>query len=418
MSQPVKPATPHQQQQPPQQQFKTRKRETVVKYEPSTFRDQLLTLIPAPCTFQQFQTLIEQNAEKLELKRYGELFFELLIVGGLLTPGGNIGYGSKKLEFSCFESPTEELKSRVEFIGKLVRRYKYLQIQLEDTMGHILPYANKFGENTVKLATFTGYLLSNSTIPATVLNHLLKDHLVKDSTSLTFLTLVFKSFLTEQTIDQLSNVLRKSGIDNKLMEFFPESKRQDEYFARHFEGEGLKSLVDYFKKKQQGVVKEKVKASLKEMFENDKSSQEIVTFAKQQLAAQKWNETDFIELVWDAFITSVDWSTRPDQMEGLLQKELTTHGAVFENLCTMPKTEIKLLQKVQVMCFEDARFLRLFKNICMSFYKSDVVSASALLYWYEKGAVVQGKTTFLKQMEGFIVWLKKQEEEESEEDEE
>lgn len=56
-----------------------------------------------------------------------------------------------------------------------------------------------------------------------------------------------------------------------------------------------------------------------------------------------------------------------------------------------------------------------FRKIVQILYDEDVVSENAILYWNEKGAKSQGKTSFLKQMEPFIQWLKTVESESEEE---
>ena len=88
---------------------------------------------------------------------------------------------------------------------------------------------------------------------------------------------------------------------------------------------------------------------------------------------------------------------------------------VLAAFCTNPKTELALLQKVQVYCYEDAKLMKHFRQIVQILYNSDVISESAILYWAEKGAKNQGKTVFLKQMEPFIHWLKTVESESEEE---
>ena len=88
---------------------------------------------------------------------------------------------------------------------------------------------------------------------------------------------------------------------------------------------------------------------------------------------------------------------------------------VLAAFCTNPKTELALLQKVQIYCYEDAKLMKHFRQIVQILYNSDVISESAILYWAEKGAKNQGKTVFLKQMEPFIHWLKTVESESEEE---
>ncbi|KAI8802882.1 armadillo-type protein [Cladochytrium replicatum] len=398
--------------------FKQRKREAVVKYEPTAFRDSLLAVIGEPTDNENYSQILEQNAEKLDYKRYGEPFFEITIVGGLIAPGGNIlDDGAPKNPYSIFAGETTDVKVRVEILCKLIRRYKYLQRKLEDCLAPLLQYVNKFGANTEKLSMAVGYLISNQMVAITVLLNVIKEHLVKEGVSLQFVTNVFKYYLEEQSIDHLATSLKKSGMDDKLLEFFPPNKRGEEYLVRHFEAEGLTSLVTYYKKRQVGALKDGTKDKFKEMFESGKSPVEIVTYAKQQLGTNNWTEQDLIPIVWDAMILAVDWGTRPEQIESQLTKQVTSTAKVLAALSTSAKTELSLILKVQAVCYEDARFLKHFRNIMTLFYKHDVVSESAILYWYEKGAATQGKTTFLKQMEPFVTWLRSQEDDDDEDEE-
>jgi len=58
-----------------------------------------------------------------------------------------------------------------------------------------------------------------------------------------------------------------------------------------------------------------------------------------------------------------------------------------------------------------------FRLIVKILYEKDVLSETAIFYWYEKGAKPQGKGLFLKQMEPFVNWLKTVESESEDDDE-
>ncbi|KAI9102007.1 armadillo-type protein [Phlyctochytrium arcticum] len=404
---------------PPQFKLKQRKRDNVTKYEPEAFRDSLLKIIPEdPQDIEKYASVLELNDSKLDYKRYGEPFFEFLIVGGLIAPGGIVEDGPRKNPFSIFaaEDSKDAIRARVDIMNKLIRRYKYLQRRLEECMAHLLQYVNKFGDNSQKLARAVGILITLQLLPVAVLTNLMKEHLVKDGASLQFVTGVFRSYLEAHSIDHLSSTLKKSGLDGHLLEFFPPGKRQAEHVARHFEAEGLKPLVAYFNKRQQTVVKEQVRTRLDELFASG-TPQEAAAYIKQQISVQNWSETDVVPLIWDALWGSVEWSSRPEQLEAQIKTTLTTWGKVLAVFTTSPKTEISLILKVQQMCYEDSRFQKHFRHINKYLYDEDVVSDSAVIYWFEKGAGSQGKTLFAKQMEPFVAWLKKQEEEDSEEEE-
>jgi hypothetical protein len=84
--------------------------------------------------------------------------------------------------------------------------------------------------------------------------------------------------------------------------------------------------------------------------------------------------------------------------------------SVLEAFSNSSKTEIILLQKVQLTCYENAKLTK--------FYQEDVVSDTAILYWSEKGVKPQGKNVFLKQMEPFVKWLRDNADDSDESDEE
>lgn len=90
------------------------------------------------------------------------------------------------------------------------------------------------------------------------------------------MTAVFKSYLSEQSIDHLGSSLKKAGIDDKLMEFFPPNKRDEEYFARYFEAEDMKQLVEYHSQKKKNSLKEQTVEHVKDMLQSEATSAEVI----------------------------------------------------------------------------------------------------------------------------------------------
>ncbi|KAH6564485.1 hypothetical protein BASA50_005984 [Batrachochytrium salamandrivorans] len=427
-SQPKQQIHPQQQQQQQQGQFKLkqRKREAVHKYEPEVFREQFLDLIPKdPTEIDQYAEVIEVNDSKLDIKRYAEAFFELFFVGGLVAPGGVIEISERSNPFSVFSAESSvEVKALVTILTKLARRLKYIPRKLEETLAHLLQYIHKFGDDADKLAISVGILTANGTLPFTVLGNTVKEHIVNDGTTLRFLTTALESYVQEQSMDHLITAMRKSGMDAKMPEFFPESKRKDQDIVAHFEESKLKSIADFLVKQKQQVVKEKTRVGLKTLFAASSSGDatstaKITTHVKQAMAANKWTEPETMSILWDGLMDSVDWSSRGDQIETLAIKTVTIWAPLLAAFCTSPKTEISLLVKVQQYFHNESRLMKHYRAIVQNLYKYDIISESAILYWFEKGSAVQGRTIFLKQMEPFVNWLREADEEEgsSEEDE-
>ncbi|CAG8485502.1 16519_t:CDS:2 [Acaulospora colombiana] len=382
------------------------------KYEPTIFRDSILKALSnaQPGDLEEISQQLDISGNTLEYRKYGETLFEILLTGGVLAPGGTIlKDGTQRSPFSIFtaEDNSEVIKKHVEVFNKLIRRYKYLQRSFEETIKNLIQYINKWSsEENNKLAMAIGLFASGQMTNINVLTVLFKEHLVKEGLSLQFVTAVFKAYLSEQSIDHLGNSLKKAGMDNKLMEFFPPNKRDEEYFARYFEAEDMKQLVEYHNQKQRNSMKEQTIDRAKKMLQADNTSAEVIVYLKHQMKEGGWQESDFVQIVWDSVMQAVDWGSRAEQIETQVLRQVKQCSDILTVFATSPKTELALLQKVQVYCYDDTKLMKHFRQIVQILYDEDVVSESAILYWSEKGASHQGKTVFLKQMEPFIQWLK------------
>lgn len=396
------------------------------KYEPEIFRDNIIkTLqIGQPGDLDAISQNLDSAGNTLEYRKYGESIFEILITGGILEPGGNIDDDGERSPFSIFSAPNEDIETIKKHVGvfsKLIRKYRYLQKAFEETLKNTMEYVNKWSKNeNTRLAMATGFLVVQQLAPMTTLNILFKDHLVKEGHSLDFVTTVFKTYLTEQPIEHLGKALAIAGIDVKLIEFFPPSRRNKEFFARYFESADMKPLVDYHQRLQLSGVKNKFKHGLRELMdpEDNHTVQELTAYVKQQTKENNLLDVEVVQLIWDTMMSFVDLTTRPDQVEFQALKQLNLYSPVLATFTTSAKIEIALLQRIQIFCYEDAKLTKHFRQMVQILYKKDVLSDTAILYWNDKAVKPQGKSTFLKQLEPFVKFLREQEDESSEEEEE
>ncbi|KAG2171511.1 hypothetical protein INT43_008237 [Umbelopsis isabellina] len=381
------------------------------KHEPEIFRDSFFKPLNSakPNDYEDLSQQLDAAGNTLDYRKYGDSLFEILIIGGILEPGGIVDDDAERSPFSIFSSTEdpEDIRKHVDVFNKLIRRYKYLQRSFEETLQNILQYINKWSaEENNKLAIAVGFFITSQLASISVLRSLFKDYLVKDGHSLQFVTCTFKTILTEQSMDQFGRALISSGLDNKLVELFPPNKRDEECFARHFEAEDMKPLVEFHQKNQRNNVKDELLVRIKEMVEGEANPQEVITYVKQEVKGGL-TEQDAIQMIWVAIIDSVDLlNVRADQVEQKAVGFLKEWVSVLEAFSNSPKTEIILLQKVQLTCYENAKLTKFFRQIVTLLYKADVVSDTAIVYWSEKGAKSQGKNIFLKQMEAFVKWLR------------
>ena len=96
----------------------------------SVFRDQLykhLETVPE-ADFDSFATKLVQAGSTLEFLKYADALFEIILVGGLLQPGGSfIDDGAPTSPFTVFNAkdPAEvdDIKKYTEVLNKLIRRF-------------------------------------------------------------------------------------------------------------------------------------------------------------------------------------------------------------------------------------------------------------------------------------------------------
>lgn len=86
--------------------------------------------------------------------------------------------------------------------------------------------------------------------------------------SITVITLIFKAFLVDSTMDVLSAYLKKGGIKD-LLAFFPPNKREGKHLEEHFRKEGTPQVADWWAKKQYAVLKEEMIKDLRELSERE-----------------------------------------------------------------------------------------------------------------------------------------------------
>ncbi|QRW21568.1 ribosomal protein S7p/S5e [Rhizoctonia solani] len=394
------------------------------KHEPSVFRDQVYKYLEPVQSgdFEGYTKELVAAGGTLEYLKYADALFEILIVGGLLQPGGNfLDDGAPKSPFSVANVPEpvqiDEVKKYVEVFNKLIRRYKYLQRPLEESsLPTLMQYMHRWPpEQKDKVAIATGLMISQGLASASCLQTLTKDSIVKDGAALSIVTSVFRVILAEQTMDHLSSLLKKGGIKDLLL-FFPVSKRTADALLTHFKEANLPQISDWYTKKQTSALKTQLIAQLKEMCENEEPPEAIITAIKEHQAALP--ETELVQVIWQGLMASVDWSARADQIEGLALREVTKYAPIIEPFCNTGKSQVALINVVQVYCYDDTRIIKAFPQILKVLYNKDCVSDQAIIYWFQKGAKPQGKQHFLKASEPLVKFLQSQQDESDEEDEE
>ncbi|KAJ7647333.1 hypothetical protein FB45DRAFT_893130 [Roridomyces roridus] len=392
------------------------------KHEPTVFRDQLYKHLETvqEDDFDSFATKLVQAGSTLEFLKYADALFEIVLVGGLLQPGGSyVDDGAPVSPFTIFNAKdpvqVEDLKKYIEVLNKLIRRYKYLQRPLEESaLPGLLQYIHRWSAvQKDKLALATGLLIAQGLANASCLQSLTKDHLIKDNVSLTVVTLIFRAYLSEQSMDHLAGTLKRAGIRDLLL-FFPTNKRTAKDLEDHFKKENLGPVAEWWLKKQYAAVKDSIVRDLKDLCEREEPPEQIVEAIKTRQEESPIPESELIQCIWQGLMASVDWSARPDQIEGLALREVGKYTSVLQPFCNGAKTEVTLINVVQVYCYEDTRIIKAFPQILKVLYNKDCISDQAIIYWHQKGSRPQGRQHFLKSTEALVKFL--QEDDDSEEE--
>ncbi|KAI8321243.1 ARM repeat-containing protein [Martensiomyces pterosporus] len=411
------------------------------KYEPEDFRDNIFQVIEGiePTDFSKISSALDTAGNSLDYRRYGDTFFEILVTGGIIAPGGIIEddeeYG--KLPFSLFvlaqgDDMLSGAQDWAKLISRLTRRYKYLERIFAESSKHILENIHRYSEeDNRRLSTGLGVLASIGFLPMDPLKVLQKDHLVKDGLALRFITDLLRVYLKDHTSKQLHNALVAAKIPY-LIEFFPPNKRDDDCFARHFEAEDMPELIELHLASQANASRSEFAAAIERILRTAKANDEdededdilavnteMARAAKQAMKTNGWSEDEAVVLVWDGILGAVDWAMKSEQVEIQALNQVKRYSPVLEVLTTTPKSEIKLLQHVQLYIYEDAKLMKYFSRIIQQLYQDDVLSDSAILFWAKKGVKPQGKAVFLKQTERLIKFLEEEgEDDDSDEDSE
>jgi hypothetical protein len=174
-----------------------------------SLRDQLykhLETVPEN-NFEGFSAKLVQAGGTLEYLKYADALFEILLVGGLIQPGGSyLDDGAPMSPFSIFNARNppdiEELKKYVDVFNKLNRRcmrlwsrvtycscgvnhyecrFKYLQKPFEEqSLLTLLQYIGRWSSEQRDKLVMTLGLLPQGLVTAACLQSLTKDHIIKN----------------------------------------------------------------------------------------------------------------------------------------------------------------------------------------------------------------------------------------------
>ncbi|XP_042448297.1 protein krasavietz-like [Zingiber officinale] len=398
--------------------IKTRKRNIAAPLDPAAFADAVVQIYLENAGDLE---LVAKNVESSDLNfsRYGDTFFEVVFTGGRTQPGTIKSDEGERHPYSVLDCQPkrETILPSVLYIQKILRRRPFLIKNLENVMRKFLQSLELFEENErQKLALFTALTFSQKLSglpPETVFQPLFKDNLVAKGLVLPFITIFFREYLVDNSLDDLIALLKRGKMEDNLLDFFPPGRHNDECLSEHFMREGLPALVQYHEKKIFEVKLKEMKTALTTQIAEETDVSEVIETAKQHVKVANLPDVEVVRILWDVIMDAVQWSGKNQQQNAnVALRQVKTWAGLLNVFCTSGKLELELMYKVQIQCYEDTKLMKLFPEIIRSLYEQDVLAEDTVLHWFRKGANPKGRQTFVKALESFVNWLEEAEEEE------
>jgi len=288
----------------------------------------------------------------------------------------------------------------------------------DEEMRKVYTYMKQFAvEDRIKLARMSALWLSNGTLNPPVLLLVSAEHLVKDNLALDFILEVFTTWKQEKGISAVVSALKKSGLETRLLDYFPPNKRTPENFEVVFEEKGLGELVKLQKAQASQEVKKDLQKLVGEALSEGKKANEILSDIKDYAAKNSLSEHEVVIIVWTTLMGAVEWNKKEELVSDQALKHLRTYSPLLAGFTQTPKAQLNLILRIQDFCYDNMNFMKVFQKIILLMYKTDVLSEEIILKWYKDAHSPKGRSVFLDQMKKFIEWLENAEEEsESEED--
>jgi len=214
------------------------------------------------------------------------------------------------------------------------------------------------------------------------------------------------------------STLKRTGLETRLMEFFPINKRSPEIFSGAFEERGLAEIIKLQKAQANQEVKKDLQKYVSEALGENKSAKDIITEVKDFSMKYNLVEHEVVTIVWTTLMAAIEWNKKEELVADQALKHLKNYTSLLGAFSTTPKSQMTLMLRIQDFCYDNMNFMKVFQKIVLLFYKTDVLGEDIILKWYKESHSSKGKSVFLEQMKKFIEWLQNAEEEsESGEDE-
>ncbi|KAG0714143.1 Protein krasavietz [Chionoecetes opilio] len=299
---------------------------------------------------------------------------------GQTTPGGGISEdgidgGPVRTDMCIFGSPDdgyETLASYSNVFTRLMRRYKYLEKMFYEEMKKVLVYLKGFTEgDRMRLARCVAMWCSDSLLDPKVLNTLLQDHLVKDGLAADFICEVLLTAKNIRDVSTVRSLLRKAGLDSRLMEFLQANKRTDENFKNLFQQKGLAEILGIHRNLEKETSLKELQIYLTQQVGEGASVRDITVGVQEIAKKNNIMEPQIISAIWASVMEAVEWNKKEELVADQALKHLRVYAPLFAANTQSDRAELTLLVKVQEFCYDNMNFMKVFQKIVVLFYRCE-----------------------------------------------
>jgi len=220
----------------------------------------------------------------------------------------------------------------------------------------------------------------------------------------------------EKGVNNVISALKKTGLETKLMEFFPPNKRSQDYFDKAFMEKGLGEVVKLQKAQANQEVKKDLQKAVSDVLAEGKAVKDVINEVKDCSVKSNLAEHEVIAILWTTLMAAVEWNKKEELVAEQALKHIKNYTTLLGAFTETPRSEMTLMLRIQDFCYDNMNFMKVFQKIILLLYKTDVLSEDIIMKWYKECHSSKGKSVFLEQMKKFIEWLQNAEEE-SESDE-
>merc|ERR1712111_28284 len=161
----------------------------------------------------------------------------------------------------------------------------------------------------------------------------------KDGLALNFFLDILTTLKAEKGSAAVTTTIKKSGLDSRLMEFFPPINQQqtEENFAKTFKEKNLGEVVNFRKQYAADQNRNVVYKLIKEAIEDEKTPKEIIIEIRDINDKNNITEQDTLIMIWTCVMSAIEWNKKED----LLQDRALRHLKLQQSLRSFCSTRFK-----------------------------------------------------------------------------